>query len=140
MTAAPGVDAIHQLKFGAFFSADWLLSPNRMEKVFPRRWEKLRERLLARVANNQEGGTFEVPRERDITPDEFKQKYFLTGKPVVLAGAAADWPAIKKWSPEYLLQRCGEDKIAVLDAHNWKVSADDQRDVVTTNETTMHIS
>lgn len=140
MTIAAGVDAIQQLKFGAFFSADWLLGPHRVEKVLPHRWEKLHERLLARVSNNQEGRTSEVPRERNLTPEEFKERYFLTGKPVVLAGAAAEWPAIKKWSPEYLLQRCGQDEIAVIDAHNWKVSSDGDQDAVATKETTMHIA
>ena len=140
MSGAAAVDMIQRFKFGALFSADWIIGPKRVEKVMPKRWDDFHARLLDRVSHDEPGGTFDVPRAENISPEQFYEQYFVTGKPVVLAGAAADWPAIKKWSPEYLLQRCGQDEIAVLDAHNWRIKQDDEQDAVATSEKMMNIS
>ena len=134
MSGIAAVDALQRLKFGALFSADWMLGPKRVEKIMPKRWDELHQRLLDRVTRDEPGSTFDVPRVENMTPERFRDEYFLTGKPVVLQGAAADWPAIKKWSPEYLLQRCGQDEIAVLDAHHWRVNADGEKEAVSTSE------
>ena len=134
MSGIAAVDAIQRLKFGALFSADWMIGPKHVEKVMPRRWDDLHHRLLDRVTRDEPGRTFEVPRVANMTPEQFRDEYFLTGKPVVLEGAAAEWPAIRKWSPEYLLQRCGQDEIAVLDAHHWHVNADGEKEAVSTSE------
>jgi hypothetical protein len=134
MPGIAAVDALQRLKFGALFSADWMIGPKRVEKVMPKRWDDLHERLLERVRRDEPGGTFDVPRVENITPEQFRDEYFLTGKPVVLQGAASEWPAIKKWSPEFLLQRCGQDEIAVLDAHHWRVNADGEKEAVSTSE------
>ncbi|MGH7616203.1 MAG: cupin-like domain-containing protein [Gemmatimonadaceae bacterium] len=140
MPVTAAVDAMQQFRFGALFAADWVLGPHRVEKLLPRRWEHLHRRLLERVSRNEPGVTYEVPRERNLTPAEFRERYFLTGKPVVLAGAAADWPAIKKWSPEFLLQRCGQDEVEVFDAHNWRVNADGEKEAVSTSERMMPVA
>lgn len=140
MASLAAVDTLERLKFGALFSADWMIGPKRVEKVMPRRWDDLNQRLLERVKRDEPGHTYDVPRVANMSPEQFRDEYFLTGKPVVLAGAAAEWPAIKKWSPEFLLQRCGQDEIAVLDAHNWRVNADGNGDVVSTSEKMTHIS
>ena len=140
MSGQATIDAIEHLRFRALFSADWMIGPKRVEKVMPRRWDDLYERLHDRVSRAEPGRTFDVPRVANMSSEQFREEYFLTGKPVVLEGAATDWPAIRKWSPEYLLQRCGQDEIAVLDAHNWRVNADGERDLVSTTEQMMNIA
>jgi lysine-specific demethylase 8 len=140
MSRSAVVDTLQQLRFGALFSTDWFVGSKRVEKVMPRRWEAFHEHLLDRAARDEPGGTFDVPRVRDMSPERFRDEYFVTGKPVVLEGAAADWPAIRKWSPEYLLRRCGQDEIAVLDAHRWRVNADGEKEAVSTSEQLMSIS
>jgi len=134
-----GVDSGPRLNFGAAFAADWLIGPGAVGKVMPRRWDKLHARMLAGVAGRREGQRFPVERRRGLTPEQFRTEYFLTGKPVVLEGAAAEWPAIKKWSPEYLLERCGQDEIDVLDGQNWTVNRDGKQDAVSTSESSMHV-
>ena len=140
MTVDEGVNALQRINFNAFFAADWLLGANRVGKVMPRRWDRMHDRLLAKARQQGGGGDFQVDRVRNLTPELFRERYFKPGLPVVLEGAAAEWPAIKKWSPEYLLQRCGDDEIAVLDGQNWKVNGARAGEVVTTSETTIKVA
>ncbi len=140
MTVDEGVGAAQRLHFNAMFAADWLLGPRAVGSVMPRRWDKMHDRLLADAPGIGEGGDFVVDRRRDLSPAEFHERYFLTGLPVVLEGAAANWPAIKKWTPDYLLQRCGTDEIAVLDGQNWEVRARGNGDVVETSERMLKVA
>jgi hypothetical protein len=95
------VDAIDGMTFRALFAADWLLGRERVAKLLPGRWEKLHDRTLARPSRNGEGTVYPVERRCDLTPQQFSEQYFVPGIPVVLERAAADWPAIEKWTPAY---------------------------------------
>jgi hypothetical protein len=140
MTIDDGLGTVDRLRHNTLFAADWLLGPRTTGTLMPRRWEKAHRRLLALAQRKGGGGDFAVDRRRGLTPEEFRERYFLTGLPVVLEGAAKDWPAIRKWSPDYLLQRCGSDEIAVLDGHNWTVNSAREGDVVSTSERTLKIA
>jgi hypothetical protein len=119
--------------FNVMFAADWL--SGRGEKPGAAgRWAKLERRLLDEARDRPEGRVVEVDRRRDLSPEEFKERYFDTGVPVVLEGAAADWPATRKWTPAYLEQFCGDDQIEVLDGVNWKVNRESGAEVVSTSE------
>lgn len=39
-----------------------------------------------------------------MSPEEFARRYTGTGTPVVLRGLLRDWPAVTKWTPNYLAQ------------------------------------
>jgi hypothetical protein len=45
--------------------------------------------------------------------DEFVQQYYSKHLPVVLTGAVDHWPALRKWTPEYLLEGFGDKEIEV---------------------------
>lgn len=134
-----GIGFTDKLAFAGMFSTDWLLGANKVEKLMPRRWEKLYDRMLQRVTDQEEGKVYAVERRRDLTPEEFRERYFRTGIPVVLEGAAANWPATKKWTPEYLAQFCGDDEVAVLDGRNWTVNRAEATEAVSTSEHVMKI-
>jgi hypothetical protein len=51
--------------------------------------------------------TVEIERCAGMTPEEFLECYYSTGRPVVLAGEMRDWPALKRWTPEYLKETIG---------------------------------
>ena len=38
----------------------------------------------------------------DISKEDFRNKYLLPRKPVVLRNMAKNWPAYKKWTMEYM--------------------------------------
>jgi hypothetical protein len=129
---------MHRLAFDGIFAADWLFGRSRLDRVLPRRWARLHQRMLEAASRATEGDTVDVERRRDLSPADFHQRYFLTGTPVILDGAAADWPAIRKWSPGYLLEQCGRDEIEVLDGRNWIVRG--QGEAVSTAESTIRMA
>ncbi len=134
-----GLPPLQRLTFGAVFSADWFLGPDRVARVLPRRWDDLHRRMAASLPSDAEGTVHEVERRRGLSPEEFRELYFRTGIPVVLEGAAAEWPAARKWTPEYLLHTCGQDRIDVLDGQNWTVNTRDGTDAVSTSERAMSV-
>src|ERR1700730_8615624 len=127
------------MTFKTLFAADWLFGPANVAKLLPRRWEKLHHRMLAKASRGGEGDVYPVDRRRDLTPQQFREKYFVPGIPVVLEGAAAEWPAIKKWTPAYLNLLCGNDEIAVLDGRNWTVNRDAGKEAVSTAVTVVRV-
>jgi hypothetical protein len=128
----PDVGLIERLAFTALFSVEWLRGQGNVPTLRRRRWDRLHQRILAKASRNGEGGVYPVARRKDLTPEEFREKYFLTGIPVVLEGAAANWAAVRKWTPDYLSALCGRDEIAVLDAQNWTINEDVQKEAVST--------
>ena len=52
-----------------------------------------------------------VPRLRGLSADAFLDLFYATGRPVLLEGLAADWPATLQWSPERLAGRVGDAEI-----------------------------
>lgn len=44
---------------------------------------------------------------------DFFRDYAFRSRPVVIENGVKDWPAMKKWSPEFLRQRYGERKVHV---------------------------
>lgn len=48
-----------------------------------------------------------------ITPEEFKKKYYDTGKPLIIKGLAKNWPAYKKWNWDYFIEKVGDKEVGV---------------------------
>jgi Cupin-like domain len=140
MNSNAGISAMQRMAFNAMFSADWLLGHDTVSKVLPRRWARLNHALATTASRNPEGRAIRVDRRSDLTPREFKEKYYLPGIPVVFAGAAENWPAVRKWTPDYLRAFCGSEQIPVLDGQNWKVNPERGREVVSTSENMLAMS
>ncbi len=49
----------------------------------------------------------------DITPEEFRERYFIPKIPVVMRNMARQWPAYSKWDWEYLKQAAGSKKLGI---------------------------
>ena len=137
MNMDAGVARGDRYSFNTTFATDWLFGPDRMGKVRPHRWEQWHAQMLDKMKGAPLGREFQVERRRGLTPEQFRREYFVTGKPVVLEGIAAEWPAVKKWNFEYLVERCGQDDIDVLDGLNWKVQRKETESAVKTVETAM---
>jgi lysine-specific demethylase 8 len=138
MAAYPSIGATNQLAFNSLFTSDWLLGKERADRMRPDRWNGIHDRLLAKTRAWKDGRVHQVDRVRNLSLEEFRDRYFTTGIPVVFEGAAADWPAIKKWSPDYLMQFCGNDEVDVLDGQHWTVSRNDTT-VVSTAESRLRV-
>ncbi len=48
-----------------------------------------------------------IERREGIGADEFLDRYYSAGRPVILTGEMRDWPALVRWTPEYLKARIG---------------------------------
>ena len=51
----------------------------------------------------------------NITPEDFKNNYYNSGKPVIIKGLAKKWPAYKKWNWDYFIDVVGEQEVGVYD-------------------------
>lgn len=64
-----------------------------------------------------EGRLMPIERRKDLSIKEFKEHYVKKGIPVVMEGAAKDWPCVQKWSLEYFKELHGDDEIFLVDAN-----------------------
>ncbi len=49
----------------------------------------------------------------DITPEDFKEKYYKTSTPVIIKNLAKQWPAYNKWNWQYFKDIVGNKKVAI---------------------------
>jgi hypothetical protein len=49
-----------------------------------------------------------------ISADDFLEKYYGRSRPLVLRGMTAKWRAIGKWTPEFLREQYGDEKVEVM--------------------------
>jgi hypothetical protein len=50
-----------------------------------------------------------VPRCVGLSGEDFLERYYAPSRPVVLGNVVSEWPAAKKWSPDYLLEKIGQN-------------------------------
>jgi hypothetical protein len=53
-----------------------------------------------------------------ISPQDFRKKYFLKQKPVLIKGLANESPAGSKWTIDYIREVCGDVEVDVFDNNN----------------------
>lgn len=64
-------------------------------------------------------GRFEIAREpADVPFARFYENYYLQERPVIVAGAGADWPARRRWTADYLARALADEPTAVA-ANLW---------------------
>lgn len=78
---------------------------------------KLRQTIEAGLLqrNLPERGKMPVPAidPASITPQQFRRGYIKRYAPIVLKGLAAEWPAVRKWSPEFFQANYGAENLCV---------------------------
>jgi [protein]-arginine 3-hydroxylase / protease len=98
-------------------------SPKTFENIITRSFKrKMDERLLELGKEGGPGKILELPRVRDISPQDLYQQYIFPNKPVVLEGAAKEWRCTREWTPEFFRQRYGKNPILVTDGKNWSMN------------------
>lgn len=63
-----------------------------------------RQRALSREASD-------IYRVKDLEGQEFLDQFYAPGRPVVLCGEFDDWPALSRWTPDYLKSVIGAAEI-----------------------------
>jgi hypothetical protein len=51
--------------------------------------------------------TILIERREGLGPDEFLERYYALNRPVILTGEMARWPALERWTPDYLRAKVG---------------------------------
>jgi hypothetical protein len=54
-----------------------------------------------------------VERRHKLSRDEFLREYYAANRPVIITGMMEDWPALSKWSLDYLAEAFGERVVEV---------------------------
>ncbi len=49
-----------------------------------------------------------IERRAGLGSDEFLERYYAVNRPVILTGEMADWPALTRWTPDYLKTKLGD--------------------------------
>ncbi len=81
-----------------------------------RKREWLLETLERQRALSAQGAAIE--RRAGLSSDEFLDRYYAANRPVILTGEMSGWPALAKWTPEYLKQAIGPGTIEFQDRSN----------------------
>jgi hypothetical protein len=81
-----------------------------------RKREWLLEALERQRALSQQNATIE--RRAGLGSDEFLDRYYAANRPVILTGEMSGWPALAKWTPEYLTRMVGLNAGEVQDDHS----------------------
>ena len=73
-----------------------------------------------------------VDRVEKISPEDFKNNYYLPKKPLVITGLAKQWPAYHKWTWDYFKEIVGDKKVGLYnnvksDAYTPINTADDYK-------------
>jgi len=55
-----------------------------------------------------------VERRNDLTRKTFFDNYYAANRPVIVTNLLNGWPAMKRWSPDYLAKRWGNQRVEVM--------------------------
>jgi hypothetical protein len=105
------LSAGERFKYGLFQVLDHFFGRKTFFKDRAEYYKKLNEHM----AQRGEGKIMPIERRRDLSLEEFQNHYVKKGIPVVLEGAAAEWPCVKKWSLDYFKKEYGKDEIVLVD-------------------------
>ncbi len=64
----------------------------------------------------------EIERREKLSYEEFAKNYLYANKPVIITDALREWPALRRWSPEFFKQEFGKMKFTL--SENVKGKAD----------------
>ena len=77
---------------------------------WPEREKSLQQKLLEYSEPYRPGPTLEVPRMK-VDPDDVEQLSTPRKRPVIFEGLLRDLPAVKRWSLDWLRERCGDTPV-----------------------------
>ena len=70
-----------------------------------------------------------IERREGLTSEEFLESYYAANRPVILVGEMNDWPALGKWTPQYLKKKVGDKKIEFQGGRSSNPAFERQKDL-----------
>lgn len=90
-------------------------APGAQDRALAKREWLLATQMHMRALSPAASGIF---RRENLGAEEFLDSYYAPGRPVVLAGEIADWPALTRWTPDYLRAQVGDREVVYQDDRN----------------------
>jgi hypothetical protein len=87
------------------------------------RKDAVRRRIADRLEADGKRPPMPIERVKSITPAEFDQRYVKTGRPVLLEGAASDWPCSRRWTFDFLREYCGNELVKITQREGLRTEA-----------------
>jgi len=69
---------------------------------------------LRRAVKNEAPHSRGIPRVNGIEAQEFFRDYYAANRPVIITDLMRDWPALRRWSPQYFMDRVGDVEIEAV--------------------------
>lgn len=95
---------------------DHALGRRRVDRWWPRRRQEALDRVGAELRALPPGGFQPVERRPAPDRDTFIREIVRRDRPVILAGAAAGWPAAERWSFRFFIERYGDVPVQLINA------------------------
>jgi hypothetical protein len=102
-----------QRRFNAFWLMEHCVGGRMTERLVGERRRRVRADQLTALEGH-DGALLPVPRVRNQDVATFLRDHLAAEQPVVLEGAAAHWPCMDRWTPEFFSQRFGDEPIRLL--------------------------
>jgi hypothetical protein len=71
--------------------------------------------MLSRESFNMSFILGPIDTVENIDPSDFKKHYLTPRRPLIIKGLTKEWPAVKKWTPDYLKQIVGKKVVPLYD-------------------------
>lgn len=117
-------------KYRSFHLLDQLLGREKGKAFTKNSRRRFYNSLQSFLAEKGQGQVIPLERRKNLSDEEFKNKYVKHGIPVVLEGAASDWDCVKKWSLDYFQDLHGNDEVLLAD----QIKIENDYEVITLNE------
>lgn len=101
--------ALHRIRFGADPKVPGTAAPAEPAIRAADTSLKRREWILDVMEKQRalSARTAAIPRVRGLSPEEFLDLHYAPGRPVVIEREIASWPALRRWTPDYLRRKVG---------------------------------
>ena len=112
-----GIRTTHWIKYNLYFVLEHLFGYNNFKKYFGFGQKKLYKNIDKTINHSSRNGEIVEMQELDRSDmaEGIKKLHNLLKEPVLLKGAASDWPSTKKWDLDYFADNYGDEEVFILD-------------------------
>ncbi len=108
------IKRIQRFEYGVYQFLDHFFGRERMFKTLGQSKKRFYKNLTKTLKESGEGRIVPIERRKNLSIEDFKKYYLKKGIPVIMEGAANDWPCVTDWSLEYFKKLHGDDEILLV--------------------------
>ena len=106
--------AFNALWFAEHLAGEKLAQRKPVRRAFDATRKLVRERIGRQLRKKGKGRVLPIDERRNLSPEEFSERYLHQARPVVMRGAASDWECTKKWTPQWFADSYGDDRVMIV--------------------------